>query len=151
MTALAAHVQRRQMGDEISLNPYRIKDDAIIFNGGMVSLTSTGLAVAASDAASQKFAGIAYRGGIDNTNGGDGVQTSPLVNARNVDVVTVGRWSFAVNGATPVARNTALIYDDNTVSADATSNNVKCGVFVCPDTLTPGNWFVDIEPAKIAA
>lgn len=140
--ALTASVQRSCKAHVEQVNVVPVNAGSVIFGGAIVMReAAAAVIVPGADTASCKFAGVALEE-LDNTLGGDGTVTG-LTCARAVRVDQVGEWAFAVNGGTPKVGGTAWIFDDTTVSADATSNSVVVGIFTRPAPF--GGWFVDIE------
>lgn len=146
MTALAKNAQRSHKLHNLRLVALPVKAAETIFAGALVCTDANGLAVPGADAAALTFQGVAYRG-FDNAEGANGVVDGSHGSVRYCEVEQNGPWSFAVDGATPKAGQDAFLVDDNTVSADATTNSIKVGRFVEPDALSSGAWFVDVERA----
>lgn len=147
MAALVKNAQRSHKLHDLRLVALPVKAAETIFAGALVCTEpATGLAVPGADTAGLVFQGVAYRG-FDNGAGADGVVTGSHGSVRYCEVDQNGPWSFAVSGATPKPGQDALLVDDNTVSAGATTNSIKVGRFVEPDALQQGAWFVDVERA----
>lgn len=141
MTALTRSANRMTEGKHEQTNIVPVAADAIIFRSAIVMRESgASAAVPGADTAGAVFLGIALEA-LDNTGGLDGTVTGTAYE-RAVSVSRIGEYAFAVDGATPKVGQVALIVDDNTVSADATSNNVACGKFTGP--APDARWWVDI-------
>lgn len=141
MTVLAASVQRECKDHVQQVNVVPINATSVVYAGSLVMReAATGVHVPGADTASCDFSGVALEE-LDNTSGADGTVSGTAI-ARAIRVDRVGEYAFAVDGATPKVGQTALIFDDNTVSADATSNSIACGKFTRP--APGGGWFVDI-------
>lgn len=147
MPPLTKDVQRSKTLHQLRLTPVPVKAGEVIFEGALTCVQDAdGLAVPGADAAGLTFVGVAYRG-FDNTDGADGV-VDGLSSKRYAELDNNGPWSYAVAGTAPNrAGQPVFIVDDNTVSVDATVNNVKCGETVEPDPDGSGNWLIDIEKA----
>ncbi len=142
MAPLVANTQRPQMAHTPEFLALPVKADTIIHSGALTCTDAAGLAVPGTDAADFNFHGVAWEG-FNNTGGSDGVLgISP---ARYCRVDKIGRWRFAVTGTTPKPGQDALIVDDDTVTADATANNIVCGEFDRPAEDGSTDWYVDIE------
>ena len=141
---LTADKQRSKALHTLRLVPLPVAAGEVIFVGALVCTDATGVAVPAADAAGTVFQGVAHRG-FDNSAGADGDLSGPLSQQRYCEVDQNGPYSFAVDGAAPISGDTALVVDDDTVSAAATVNSLACGRFTEPDPAQAGNWFVDVE------
>lgn len=144
MTALAANFSRACRATGKRFVAGAVKAAEIAYKGGMVSWDSTGDLIAAGDNAGDTFAGLCVRG-FDNSAGADGALQQFSERTADFDMDAIA--SYAVNGTTPIAGARAFVFDDNTVSMDATTNSIDCGVFVEPDGLNSGRWFVDHSAA----
>lgn len=142
MAPLTKSVQRECKAHTAKENVVPVNDDSIIYAGAIVMReAASGVVVPGADTASCVPLGVALQE-LDNTNGGDG-STDGLTAERCIRIDQDGEWEFAVNGGTPKTGQNALIFDDNTVSADATTNSLKIGTFTRPSP--GGGWFVDIS------
>lgn len=141
MTAIAADVQRPSLGHD-KATPYPVKDDAIIFAGGLTCLDA-GLLVDGAATAGFILAGVA-REGLDNTNGGDGVIVGTQL-LRCVEVQSGRPFLFACAGS-PIPGAPVWLVDNNTVTTVAGA--VFVGRLVKPDIDGgSGLWYVQIEGA----
>lgn len=145
MSALSANVQRRKAAGTRRI-PVAVKTAAVIYDGALACIDSTGDGIAGANTAGNKCIGVAVKG-YDNTDGADGVLgASP---ARFCEVEK-GIFSFAFTG-TPKQGALAWLVDDNTVGSVAT--NVSVGSFVEPDPEAPTtHWYVYVgDPSVVAA
>lgn len=144
--ALTANKDRSKKIHTLRIVALPVKAGEVLYDGALVCTEdATGLAVPAADSAGLTFQGVVIPGrGLDNTNGANGVVNGNL-SERYVEVDVNGPWQFAVDGTAPKAGQDALIVDDDETSADATSNDIKCGRFLQPAGDGSGEWMVDIE------
>lgn len=148
MTAITASFQRHNQVHDLQLSAYPVTAATNIPTGAIVCLNAAGTAVNGAEAAGLSFAGVAYRG-YDNSAGLVGVisASDPLANARVVEVDRAGVYSFAIDGAAPVAGQIAYLVDNNTVSATAGANSIIVGTFTQPDpTQGTDHWMVKLNP-----
>ncbi len=122
--------------------------------------TATGLAVRGADAANLRPLGVLVETmfpddpdqihhHLDNSAGADGVlQGNPEVAERVVRYDQAGEYAFEVSAGTARVGQPAFLVDDDTVSANATVNNVIAGHFTRP--APDGGWFIDISRRGIA-
>jgi hypothetical protein len=146
LTALAHKVQRQFTSHDPQIVPLPAAADAVLYVGALIAVNSSGVAIPAGDTAGTTAMGVCFRGGLDNTGGAAGTLGGTFNYfgaARVIEVDVEGEWEFAVTGTTPKPGQVALVVDDNTVSAAATTNSIPCGRFTRPGS--PGMWFVDIE------
>jgi hypothetical protein len=145
MANLTQDLQRNRNIHTEQIVPLPVKAAAVLYRNAIAAVDANGLAVRGSDTAGLSVMGVVAQG-FDNTDGADGTLGSnpDMFDAvRYVRVDQVGEWEFAVSGATPKPGQNALVVDDNTVSAAATTNNLKLGRFTRPGNY--GGWFVDVE------
>lgn len=145
MSAQSGPVQRNHSMHTPHLLPLPVKASAVIYENAIVCTDANGVAVPGSDTANLVPHGVAHTG-YDNTGGADGVVPADTNNfgwLRYCQVDTVGEWEFAVSAGSPKAGGSAFIVDDNTVSANATTNSLKIGTFTRPGN--EGGWFVNVE------
>lgn len=120
MTALSEDKRRETSGDPI-VSSYTVKDAEVIYEGAFVCVDANNEAVAATDAASVQFLGVA-KSKVDNTD--DGL---------TVEVERGHKERFAQDGnvaASDVGTNATLL-DDATVSvAGTTTNDIKVGTII---------------------
>jgi len=144
MTALTSDFQRAKSIHDLRLTALPVKAGSAVYTGALTCTeTASGLAVPGSDSVGLTFQGVAHRG-FDNSSGTDGV-VDATNSTRYCEVDDNGPYSFPIQGSTPLAGQDAFIVDDNTVSADATVQNIRCGKFRQPDGLNTGWWLVDLE------
>lgn len=142
--ALTANVQRAETraGARQGLP---VKASTEIFDGALVCIDSSGLAIPATTTAGLVVAGVAVEG-FDNTDGTDGeLGASP---ARYCVVERGKSWSFLCAGS-PVAGEVVYVVDDNNVTTVA--GNVVAGVLLEPDPEDSGKWYVFIPGASLRA
>lgn len=92
--------------------------------GALVSINTSGYATNASDAAGEKFAGVAYET-VDNSAGAPGDVS--------IRVETTGTFVFVDGGANGAQTDVGVefnIVDNQTVTDASTTNNLKAGVAV---------------------
>ncbi len=115
---------------------YPVKGGVVIFAGGIVCIGTDGYAVAGSDTAGLKTAGIS-RGYVDNQSGTDG--------AAFVEVWRKGSFELSASGMGPAnAGDAVYVLDDQTVGLSASSaNHVACGSI--SEVVSATSVFVDID------
>jgi hypothetical protein len=145
MAVLTSDTQRNEKLHRSQLLAIPVAADTAIWTGAIVCTNAAGLAVPGADAAGLAPHGVTHRG-FDNRGGAAGTipGSSNLFGAeRFVQVDTAGEWEFLVSAGAPKPGGAAFIVDDNTVSANATNNNLKIGTFTRAGN--QGGWFVDVE------
>jgi hypothetical protein len=143
--SLSASTQRSHSAHLPRIVPIPAKASAVIWSGAIVCTDAGGVAVPGADTAGLVPQGIAWRG-IDNTGGADGsiaASSTAIGSARYVDVDDRGEWEFTVSAGSPKVGLPAFVVDDDTVSANATTNSLKIGTFTRPG-LSATTWFVDV-------
>lgn len=144
MTALAASFARRQLGTEYRMFSHPVNAGSVIYAGSLVARESaTGMLIPAADTAGIVVLGVA-KDALDNTSGADGVANDHTPD-RDVRVYE-GVFEFIVGAGTPLPGNPAYVSDDNTVSANATTNKRVAGVFV-REASSSSKWWVDTTKA----
>lgn len=115
---------------------YPVKGGAVIFAGGIACIDAGGYAVAGSDTAGLKTAGIS-RGYVDNQSGADG--------DAYVEVWRKGSFELSAAGMGPAnAGDAVYVLDDQTVGLSGSSvNNVACGKIA--EVVSATSVFVDID------
>lgn len=120
MAALTGSYDAQRKDGELARYP--LAAGARVWKGGLVGIGPGGLVAAASDAAGEVAAGVAYES-ADNSNG--------IAGAITLRVQKVGSYVYGKSGAVQGdVGKTAFVVDDNTVSTAATGNNVACGVVI---------------------
>lgn len=148
MAPLTASKQRTAKVLDSQYVAVPVNSGSVIFAGAIVCReAATGLAVPGADTAGLVPLGVSVDE-LDNTSGADGV-VSGSGGERFIRVDVQGEQEFALEegSSTPVIDGFAYIVDDDTVSADATTNELILGKFTRPGP--DGGWFVDLERRPI--
>jgi len=136
--ALSADTQRSRLATR---EPEKIAlpaaGSAVIYEGALVCINSTGYAVPAANTAGFRAVGTCVRG-INNTGGAAGTLAPP---ARYVEVDRAP-YSYAVSGINQLAGAAVYASDDNALTTS--NNNVRVGWLIEPDPFTSGNWYVQM-------
>lgn len=123
MAALTAARDTKRIGfDAITPEvpqPFPLKANAKVWQGGLVAVDATGYLVAASAVAGLKVVGVAERS-VDNTGGADGAKT---VRVRRGSFWFANKGGDALTQA-DVYNTQAAIEDDQTVRKTATGSSV---------------------------
>lgn len=145
MANLTKSIIRPRKGDREVYNVVPVKAGSVIYAGALLTRAPAESVVQrASDTLNHVFAGMSVDE-LDNTSGADGVVNATTPAERSVRA-SDGELAFPYAGTAPKTGQDALVVDDATVSADATTNNIKCGEFTRPGPYT-GWWFVRLDKA----
>lgn len=125
MTALSADARRAKYNaDKAIVLSIPVAASTTIYAGALVQWNTSGYAVAASDTASQRTAGLALEGVVNSGSAGD----KTVIVLRNVVA------PFAVQASSIALADSGLnatTQDDNTVAdAATTTNDILCGLVV---------------------
>ena len=140
MTVLSADKEAPRK--EGGLQSFPVKDDDILYKGGLVTLDASGYAEPAVDTAGRKFAGVAYEK-VDNT------LTGHSAGGKSVRVYTQGVFKLVCSSITQAMVGQLLfVVDDQTVD-ETTTNSVCVGKLVEYISATEG--WVDIGQRSLSA
>lgn len=148
MAPLTASKQRTSKVLDSQYLAVPVNAGSVIFAGAIVCReAASALGVPGADTAGLVPLGVAVDE-LDNTNGADG-EVNGADGVRYVRVDVQGEYEFPLEegSTTPLPDGFAYIVDDDTVSADATTNELILGKFTRPGP--DGGWFVDIERRPI--
>lgn len=118
MTALAANANRAARGTQFQMVSLPVNDGAVIYKGAIVMIDADGYAIAATDTAGLRVAGIAHDK-RDNTGGAAGALQVPVEFGRE--------YLFAATSITQAMLGASMmVVDDNTMddAAGATNDRV---------------------------
>jgi hypothetical protein len=159
MTALAKNYARPHKLHERAVNLAPVNAGSKIYVGAYLCREgASGVVVPGADTAGLVPLGVVVESmfpddpdlarvaAYDNTNGADGTVDGDE-GQRAVRYDDAGQYAFVVSAGTPVVDAVAYLVDDNTVSANATTNSIVAGIFKRPAPNGPSGavfWYVDI-------
>lgn len=143
MSLLTAAIPRKYSANGWDVQHFEMGTD-IIYKGGGVNINTSGFAVAATDTASERFAGIAAET-VDNSGGSSGVNVR--VNVSNGAGKVKMPGSFAQTDVGEIA----YVTNDNDIGTPGSDpgNTVVVGRFVEFDTSTLG--WVQVQAFSVNA
>ncbi|HEV7670124.1 MAG TPA: hypothetical protein VGS22_16525 [Thermoanaerobaculia bacterium] len=139
MAALSTNSTRVNLSHAQDLLALPLAAGAVVYAGSLTAVaTATGLAVRATDTAGLIVQGVAIEG-FDNTGGSAGVVAAN----GSARFVRVDRaiFRFAYTGTAPKVGQACFVVNDNTVTVEATTNNILAGIIHRLDET--GTVFVD--------